>query len=118
MLYQNIAGAEIEGLSLASEQEGPTIVHLLQGEMDHFTSPKEWDATQPANGLRPSKVVVDLGGVSFMDAGGINFLHRTHGNVRNTGGEMIVRNASDRARELFEIVGLSEYFVLDPVKTK
>ena len=57
-------------------------------------------------------VVVDLGGVSFMDSSGVGWLIELDLRARERGGSVVVVEPSVRVRELLGLVGLSKRFGL------
>lgn len=55
-----------------------------------------------------SVVVVDLAGLSFVDASGIAALVSAKRAVEDNGDELLLCGASERVRLLFELLGLSD----------
>jgi len=77
----------------------------VRGEIDIGTVAEFQDALDVAT-ARGSRVVVDLGAVTFMDSTAINVLARAHGR-RPAGHVFVVTAASPMARRLLQLTGLS-----------
>ena len=52
------------------------------------------------------KILVDLGGVSFMNSSGISVIIRALTSVRNAGGELYLCSSSDRIKMLLSVTRL------------
>ncbi len=79
-------------------------VLLLSGELDLAGAPRlaEFLAT-----VGRSSVVVDLGGLTFIDAAGISVFVRAKKPIEDEGDEFRIVNAHGLVRKVFDIVGLS-----------
>jgi len=62
------------------------------------------------NQERHNKVLLDLGGVSWMDSSGLGVIVSGHTTVRRAGGEMKILNATKKIHELFIITKLITVF--------
>ncbi|MEM8746840.1 MAG: STAS domain-containing protein [Actinomycetota bacterium] len=60
---------------------------------------------------RSGAVVLDLGGVGFIDSSGIRVLVETHSRCRDVGNEFRIVAVSAPVRRLFEITGLTGYLL-------
>ena len=56
------------------------------------------------------KIIVDLGGVSWMDSSGLGVLVSGHTTVSRAGGRMVILNATKKINELFIITKLITVF--------
>lgn len=91
----------------------PDVVVAIGGEVDVATAPRLRAELSMARALRPDRLIVDLGGVTFMDAAGLSALlsPARAGDVRVT---LIARPG--RVRRLLELVGADRAVeVLDSV---
>lgn len=61
-----------------------------------------------ANGVK--KVVIDLGGVTWMNSSGIGMLMSALSTVRNAGGELKVARATEKVKSLFIITKIITTF--------
>jgi anti-sigma B factor antagonist len=57
-----------------------------------------------------NKVVINLGGVSFMDSSGLGELITAHSSMQNGGGSMNLLNPSKRMKELLQMTKLDHVF--------
>lgn len=62
------------------------------------------------NQERHKKVLLDLGGVSWMDSSGLGVIVSGHTSIRRAGGEMKILNATKKIHELFIITKLITVF--------
>lgn len=54
-------------------------------------------------------VLVDLGGVTFMDSSGLGTLIRARNRLGDEGGSLAVERAGRNVRRLFEVTGLTDF---------
>jgi anti-sigma B factor antagonist len=78
---------------------------LISGDIDLQGRDKLREAIQRVCGQAASDVIVDLSGVAFMDATGLNALIEAQRLCDRSGVELLVTGASTPARRLFRIVG-------------
>jgi anti-sigma B factor antagonist len=64
------------------------------------------------NGSR--KIVLNLGGVDYVDSSGIGELVKTHTTVRNQGGKLTLVNLTERVNNLLEMTRLVTVFDIEP----
>jgi anti-sigma B factor antagonist len=55
-------------------------------------------------------VVIDLGGLGFIDSSGLSLLVQAKQRVESQGHRFVLRNPSDRVQRVFEISGLNDLF--------
>jgi anti-anti-sigma factor len=92
-----------------SHEEGwPTA--YLQGELDMAAAPTAENALADVLAERPESLVIDLTDVSFMDSRGLSVLLH----AQAAAGEVTLRGASGRVRELFMLAGVDQAFRLEP----
>lgn len=101
-------------LALTSTAEGEcTTVHVA-GEIDVYTAPalrRQLDE-EIQRGCRD--LVVDLGGVTFLDSTGLGVLVGRLKLIRAQGGMMRIVGAQERVLKVFTITGLDRVFELLP----
>ena len=78
---------------------------LLSGEVDLRGRDKLTEAVQRVCGQAAFDVIVDLSGVEFMDATGLNALVLAQRLCDRSGVELLVTGASTRIRQMFSIAG-------------
>ncbi len=92
-------------LEIAVEIEGSTTVLRLHGEID-LASVGTLRACLDAVDPHLCDVVVDLGGVTFLDSTGIGELAHAGGRLHARGGRLEVRHASGGVARALEVSGL------------
>lgn len=80
----------------------------LHGELDVATVPSISEAIEAAEVDGPSRLVIDLKEVSFMDSSGIALLVQLANRVES----VQVRSPSANVRRVFELTGLAQHFGL------
>lgn len=91
------------------ERAGETVTVTLEGEFDMAVVPDFLDAMTGVEAEAPMTVVVDLGGVTFIDSSGINamLVERERAAGRHA---LIVRAGSGPVRRAFELAGVDGLF--------
>ena len=92
--------------------DGVMVVEI-DGEVDIDTAPRLRSALEGAirTGL---PIVIDLGGMTFMDSAGFGVLVSTHLQARRVGTSMLLRAVSGRIRDLLGILGLDTVLTIEP----
>ena len=95
-------------LSIAVSHVDGLVVVTVDGEIDVESSPALGVALDGVEADR--HVVLDLGGVEFMDSSGLKVLIGQTVRRGEAGGSLYVRNPSDAVRRIVEITGLDQFF--------
>lgn len=94
-------------MGLTCTGEGRDIRIALEGEVDHHRARKLMEQTDREIDMRlPRSVVLDLGGVTFMDSSGIAVLLRAYKRAMELGGTLTVRNVPEQAGKVLRAAGL------------
>jgi anti-anti-sigma factor len=81
----------------------------VAGELDLFTSPQLVDAVTAALKAIPARdVVVDLSGVTFIDASAVGALVHARQECRRVGGRLTVFGARGMVAEVLHLTGVAE----------
>jgi anti-sigma B factor antagonist len=94
-----------------SSEPGGAPVITLTGELDISSADTFRSVVDDAVRERPSRLVFELGGLTFMDSSGIAVM--VH--AANNAGEIELRHASTIVRRVVEATGLSDVLRLDPL---
>jgi anti-anti-sigma factor len=90
-----------------------TLVLTVYGELDLATSPQLLEAALKGLSISDVRdVVVDLSGVSFLDASGLTAMARACRALRDGGRGFKVRGATGIVAEILHLSGLAEVFGL------
>ena len=80
----------------------------LQGELDHHGARSALQELEMAlDAALPRKLVLDLGGVTFMDSSGIALILRAQQHMQLLDGSLLVRNVPAQARRVLDAAGIS-----------
>ena len=92
------------------------MVVTVRGDVDVFTAPVLREALKRAEGQRllgGRPLVVDVSGVTFLDATGLGVLAGTAHRVHRRGGEIVLRHPSRMTMRVLEITGLLSVFRIE-----
>ena len=79
----------------------------VSGEVDHHGAKDIMaELYRQIDRTLPRELILDLGGVTFMDSSGIAVLLRAHRQVGELGGSMTVVNGPDQAARVLRAAGL------------
>lgn len=87
-------------------QHDAELVFRLEGDLDVVGAPLLRQVLIRAAAEADTCVVVDLDGLTSMDAWGLDALVRAHEQARRTGRSVVLRSPPAAARRLFELAGL------------
>jgi stage II sporulation protein AA (anti-sigma F factor antagonist) len=85
--------------------DGAATIVTARGELDLAVRDELRSVLEPLRG----RVVVDLGGVTFIDSSCIGALAGAGGRLQSAGGELRVRAPSDSTRMVLEVTGLGDW---------
>ena len=96
-----------------TDDDGGGITVAVRGELDVLTAPFLWERLETLLPEQGGRLVLDLGGVRFIDSMGLSVIVRAHSRLRRSGGELVVRSLQDQARKVFETTGLDKTMELE-----
>ena len=88
--------------------EADTVTALLTGEIDHHGAGKVRDTIDDS--LRrtcPRMLVLDFGGVEFMDSSGIGIVLGRYRLMQDMGGRLALRSLPPHIRKVMQVAGIS-----------
>ncbi|MEV5900684.1 STAS domain-containing protein [Streptomyces sp. NBC_00015] len=107
--------ARPDRFSVAHRMVGDVRVVVVRGEIDHDVKSALGDALlSEAGAAQPSRVVVDLGDVTFMDSSGINVLVAAHQAVTGTEGWLRIAAAQQPVLHVLRLVGIDAVITCHP----
>ena len=96
------------------EHSGDRLTALLTGEIDHHTAGKIRDEIDAAIEFhRPACLVIDFGGVSFMDSSGIGLVMGRYKLMKSINGTVRVENTPKPLRKVMKLSGLYDLAQFD-----
>ena len=99
-------------LSLNTRTQGEHTVLEVSGEVDVYTAPALRDRITDLLDAGQHLLVVDLGGVEFLDSTGLGVLVAGLNRAREVGGSLALVCPQERVLKLFRITGLDEVFTV------
>lgn len=98
-------------MEIKKEQNGSELVVSLGGRLDTVTSPELEASLGALDGV--TKLVVDMEKLSYISSAGLRVLLNAQKIMTKNGGSMIVRNANEELKEIFEVTGFDEIFEIE-----
>ncbi len=94
-------------MSVLIKQEDKRITAVLEGEIDHHSAAQMRREIDEAVGQsQPETLVLDFGGVTFMDSSGIGLVMGRYRLVHEYGGLVRVQNPPPHIRKVMKVAGL------------
>jgi len=93
--------------------EAPNVLPL-EGEIDLHVSPRVTASLAKIIEQKPTRLVVDLSKVTYIDSSGLAVLIEGMQNVEAYGGKFILAGLQDNVRPIFEIARLDQVFIIFP----
>jgi anti-sigma B factor antagonist len=99
-------------LTLNTRTQGEHTVLEVAGEVDVYTAPGLRDRVSDLLDGGQHQIVIDLGGVEFLDSTGLGVLVAGLNRAREVGGSLSLVCPQERVLKLFRITGLDEVFTV------
>ena len=88
-----------------------TLVFHLEGELDMVNAPRLGRALSAALDERPSRLALDLSGLTFLDSSGGRVLFTTARRARDQGCSLILRSPGPSVLKMLKLSGLDRLLV-------
>ncbi len=88
----------------------------LEGEIDLHGSPEVREALAPMIERKTARLLIDLGGVSYMDSSGLAVFIDAMQHVQSYGGQLALFGLRESVRNIFHIARLDQVFQIFPDK--
>ena len=99
-------------LTLNTRKQADFTVLEVGGEVDLYTAPTLRDRVADLLEAGERQLIVDLGGVEFLDSTGLGVLVAGLNRSREVGGHFALVCPQERVLKLFRITGLDEVFTV------
>jgi anti-sigma B factor antagonist len=86
----------------------------LEGEIDLHVSPRVAASLRALSDQKPTRLVVDLSRVTYIDSSGLAALIEAMQNVEAYGGKFVLAGVQENVRPIFEIARLDQVFIMFP----
>lgn len=96
-------------MSVQLEWKDAVLVAYLSGELDHHTArPIRQEIDDAASQSPPELLVLDFGGVSFMDSSGIGLVMGRYRLMEELGGQIILQNLPAPIKKVMRVAGMDK----------
>ena len=95
------------------EDKGSAVVVSPEGDIDMSRSPEFRSSLRGVNDAKPTRLVVNLERVGYMDSSGLATLVECMRTAKGNGTEMILCGMNERVRAIFEIARLDQFFRIE-----
>ena len=85
----------------------------LEGEIDLHVSPRLKRSLTSIIKKRPTHVIVDFSGVTFIDSSGLAVLIHALQDIKKYGGKLTLSGIKAEVRPIFEMARLDQVFLID-----
>lgn len=94
-------------MPIACEEVGRALTVRVEGEVDHHAARGLMEnLSQRLDAALPKRLVLDLGGVSFMDSSGIALVLRAYRRMVSLRGSMVLENVPAQAAKVLKAAGV------------
>jgi anti-sigma B factor antagonist len=100
-------------LQISSESGSDSTVLSLTGELDIASAPTLERAIETLDSEGAELVIIDLGGVTFMDSTGLRALLLAHQRTSGNGHELRLRRGPRQVQRVFELSGTLDTFTFE-----
>jgi anti-sigma B factor antagonist len=101
-------------ISISRTTAGNVPIVAVTGEVDVYSAPALKDKITELIGSGETTLIVDLGGVAFLDSTGLGALVEGRTATADAGGSMPLVCGQERILKLFTITGLDGVFTIHP----
>src|SRR5262245_14220504 len=99
-------------IAIKMRTENDATILAPEGEIDLSRAPSFRTHISAVQAKRPRKLIIDLGGVPYMDSSGVATLVEAMQNARRAGGKLILCAMQEKVRSIFEIARLDMVFTI------
>ncbi len=101
-------------MQITERTEGTIPIISISGDIDLESSPQLRDFLKPKAAQKVPRLLLDFGGVNYIDSSGLATLIEYFQSVQGFGGKLALAALSPRVKNVFEIVRLEQIFSLYP----
>ena len=98
-------------LNITNTKTGSELVFSLEGRLDTTTAPQLEDAVK-SNVDGVEKLTFDMAALEYISSAGLRVLLSAQ-KIMNKQGEMVIKNASDEVKEIFDVTGFSDILTIE-----
>ena len=98
-------------MKIDKTQNGTELMVALEGRLDTVTSPDLDAALGSLEGV--TKLTIDMEKLVYISSAGLRVLLNAQKKLEKAGSSMIIRNANEELKEIFEITGFDEILTIE-----
>ena len=98
-------------MKIDKTQSGTELTVALDGRLDTVTAPELEEALVGLSGV--TKLIIDMEKLVYVSSAGLRVLLAAQKKMDGNGGSMVIRNANEEIREIFEVTGFDEILTLE-----
>ena len=92
-------------------QSGTELAVALEGRLDTVTAPELEATLSDLSGV--TKLIIDMAKLVYVSSAGLRVLLAAQKKMDGNGGSMVIRNANEEIREIFEVTGFDEILAIE-----
>jgi anti-anti-sigma factor len=100
-------------LVIEKTHEENAVVLVLSGELDLASAPMLERELREAEATGPSRIVIDLAGLAFMDSTGLQALLRARERANSNSHQLALRRAPHQVQRVFELTKTVDAFTFE-----
>ena len=98
-------------LNINKKEEGNDLTVLLEGRLDTITAPQLEEELKSALDGKTG-LVLDMEKLEYISSAGLRVLLSAQ-KIMNKQGSMVIKNASEEVKEIFEVTGFSDILTIE-----
>lgn len=99
-------------MTITKTENGKEIILALEGRLDTNSAP-ELENVLAEFDTYPQKLIFDFKELRYISSAGLRVLLSTQKRMNAVQGTMIIRNANELVREVFEVTGFDEILMIE-----
>jgi anti-sigma B factor antagonist len=108
VVADTFAFSAVRGLRVALVADARGVAVLLAGELDLETAPELEQQLAALEESQRTRVVIDLGGVTFMDSAGLKAILAASEFAQSHGHTLVLRRGPRQVQRLIELTGVGD----------
>jgi anti-sigma B factor antagonist len=102
-------------LSISSSVDDGVACLALHGELDLASAPILEGSLLEVERQAPSRLVIDLSALQFLDSTGLRLLLAAHSRAQQRGAELVLRPGEPAVQRVFDVSGALDVLRFEPV---
>jgi anti-sigma B factor antagonist len=100
-------------LSIERRDDQGGVVLALFGELDVISAPELAQRLAQVLALPHARVLLDLGGLRFVDSAGVSVLIKAKQDFDSSGRTLVLRRPTEQVQRVFALVGLADWLAYE-----